>query len=68
MSSRFEFNPEGIRELLLSPEMESALMTYADGYQGDRRAWRSHDRVAIQIYRDDNDNNRMLKELFSHES
>lgn len=68
MSSRIEINPEALRELLLSPAMENALMSFADGYEGDRRAWRSGDRVAIQIYRDNNDGNRMLKELFKNES
>lgn len=63
-NSRFELNSEGLRELMLSPQMESALEGFAAGYDGDRRAWRSHDRVAIQVYRDSNENNQMLKELF----
>ena len=62
--SRFELNPAGIKEMLLSSDMESALMTMAAGYKGDKKAWRSHDRVAIQIYNDSNEGNSMLKELF----
>ena len=62
--SHFEINPDALKELMLSPEMEQALFSYAGGYKGDKRAWRSHDRVAIQIYRDNNDDNKMLKDLF----
>lgn len=63
--SRFEINSDALVELMLSPQMENALWPYADGFEGDKRAWRSHDRVAIQVYRDSNDDNKLLKDLFS---
>ena len=66
--SRFEINWEAVKELMLSSEMESALDQMSAGYTGDRKPWRSHDRVAIQVYRDNNDNNQMLKDLFGGEN
>ena len=62
--SYFEMNPEGIAELLQSPEMEAALLEIGAGFEGERRIWHSHDRASLQIYRDTNDGNAMLKELF----
>lgn len=62
--SHLEIDWNALKELMLSSEMESALFTYAQGYRGDKKAWRSHNRVAIQIY-GENEDNSLLKALFS---